>query len=130
MIRLMNKVVIKIDPERIYARYSLLMGIIALFVCFTSVMDGMFEAFVTGAFAIVLSVCAKKDGRKPTGAKIGMALGILAVLVSSFMYYGYCMFYNYMKDPVAGPRFLELLEKSFQPYGISVDDFITMLRGR
>ena len=128
IITVMDNMVIKIDIEKMLSRYSLLCGILAFLLCFNSFKDGMYDGFVLGAAAVVLSAVSKKGGEKRTGAKFGMALGIISILFSVFLYYGFSMFYTLTKDPVNGPQFLSMIEELLQNYGMKLEDFLYPLR--
>lgn len=123
----MNEVTVKIDPERILGRYSLFFGVAALFVCFTSFQEGMYESFVLGVLAITLSALSKKGRSKTAAARAGMILGILSVAISSILYYGFISFYTLIKDPELAPKFLEALERSLGAYGVRLEDFLNMM---
>ena len=126
----MNRIVLKIEPDKSFARYSFLFGIFRLIVCTSAFREGMFDGFLLGVMAITLSRVSKKDGKRRASAKAGLIFGILSVVLSCFLYYGFSAFYTFAHDPVAGPQFLSMMEELFSAYGMSLEDFLHLLRGR
>ena len=123
----MNGIIIKIEPDRIFARYSLLCGIVGLVVGFTS-FQGMYEAFVFGVAAVTLAILSGNKGRRRGAAKAGLVTGIVTVLFSGFKYYGLAMFFRFVRDPALRPQFLAAFQQMLAAYGLSLDDFLMVLR--
>lgn len=114
-----------VRPAFDYGRYSLICGISGFVLLLFFFPSGMYLGFFFGSIGFA---CALVSRRITGKAYIpGFILCGLCVAFSLFFFFTLLSFYDAIRDPVIGPRFLEMFQNLMEQQGIPLEEFTEIM---
>lgn len=112
-------------PAFDYGRYSLICGIGGLILLLFFFPSGMYFGFFLGSVGFACALVSRRINGKAYVP--GFILCALCIGSSLFFFFTLLSFYDAIRDPVIGPRFMEMFRHLMEQQGIPLEQFTDIM---